>query len=85
MTGTKHDEAHAFCETISAHLTHIRPLTARGRKEGGGADTLALCDAEVLWDTETPFSARLVQAWDPWPYALCPACKAVFEEDQANG
>jgi hypothetical protein len=72
---------YAFCETIAACTTHIRVLTDRGRKEGGGADTLALCGAKAEWDTKTPFSAALVVSWDPWPYALCRQCKTCFERE----
>lgn len=44
---------HAFCEPVYAGPLapwHIRPLTVKGPKFGGGADTLALCDREVAWD-----------------------------------
>jgi hypothetical protein len=48
-------EKFAFCETI--HATgispwHIRKLTNKGLKFGGGADTKALCGREVSWDLE---------------------------------
>jgi hypothetical protein len=75
-----HDKGHAFCETIAANLTHIRPLTAAGRKPSGGADTPALCGAKVLWDTATPFTSAKVASWNAWPYALCSRCKAAFLE-----
>lgn len=45
----------AFCESIHATGTspwHIRELTNKGLKCGGGADTKALCDREVAWDLE---------------------------------
>jgi hypothetical protein len=71
---------HAFCETIAASLTHIRPLTAAGRKPSGGADTPALYGAKALWDTSLAFSAERVEHWNPWPYGLCSKCKAQFME-----
>lgn len=60
-------------------VTHIRRLTAKGRKPGGGADTLGLCGAKVLWDTKAEFSPERVTKWNSWPYALCRRCKEVFE------
>jgi hypothetical protein len=44
---------YALCERsmaspFSPH--HVRPLTAVGKKMSGGADTVALCGAEVAWD-----------------------------------
>ncbi|WIE81201.1 hypothetical protein [Curtobacterium sp. MCSS17_016] len=47
------DTLYALCERslatpFSPH--HVRPLTAAGKKMSGGADTLALCSAEVAWD-----------------------------------
>jgi hypothetical protein len=44
---------YSFCENAGAgsmSLWHIRPLTEKGRKLGGGADTLALCGWKVNWD-----------------------------------
>jgi hypothetical protein len=44
---------YSFCETITAGADspwHIRPLTDKGQKLGGGADTKALCGREVSWD-----------------------------------
>ena len=76
---------YAFCETIAAATTHIRTLTDEGRKEGGGADTRALCGAKVLWDTKTPFSIDAVTRWNPWPYALCKQCRACFEREHRRG
>jgi len=48
---------YSFCETVTAGSRsrwHIRPLTEKGRKLGGGADTLALCGRKVSWDLNTP-------------------------------
>jgi hypothetical protein len=83
-----HDTEHAFCETIAANLTHIRRLTAAGRKPNGGADTRALCGASALWDTSLAFSRDRVEHWNPWPYGLCSRCKATFigpEPREAGG
>ena len=44
---------YAFCETVTAGGTtpwHIRQLTEKGPKFGGGADTKSLCGREVAWD-----------------------------------
>lgn len=49
----------SFCETATAGPQtrwHIRPLTDRGRKLGGGADTPALCGVKVSWDLSTPIN-----------------------------
>ena len=51
----------SFCETIHATGTspwHIRNLTDKGRKLGGGADTAALCGREVAWDLEVEVSPQ---------------------------
>lgn len=40
-------EDHSFCESIHASSSspwHIRKLTSKGRKLGGGIDTPTLCD-----------------------------------------
>jgi len=37
---------------------HIRKLSSKGIKLGGGADTLALCSKTVAWDLETPITAH---------------------------
>lgn len=45
---------YSLCERVTATGTsphHIRVLTERGMLTSGGADTLALCDAKVAWDT----------------------------------
>lgn len=74
-----------FCETISASLTHIRVLGPAGRRPTGGADTPALCEARVLWDTGLTFSHEAVLDWDPWPYRLCPTCRRVYLETAGGG
>ncbi len=51
---TKQTETlYALCERSTASPFsphHVRPLTAVGKKMSGGADTVALCGAEVAWD-----------------------------------
>ena len=45
--------SHSFCETVSASSEspwHIRKLTEKGKKLGGGADTESLCGFRVSWD-----------------------------------
>ena len=69
---------YSYCETIAANLLHIRPLTAKGRRYGGGADTLGLCGAKVLWDVGVPINERtLVQTGI---YGTCQKCRKVYEE-----
>ncbi len=48
---------------------HIRPLTEKGPKFGGGADTLALCDLKVAWDLDV----------NTTEHHLGHACKACVE------
>ena len=54
----------SFCERARAGSQsqwHLRELTDKGRCLGGGADTKALCGAEVAWDLDveiTPFHLR---------------------------
>lgn len=62
----------AFCETVTAGPTtfwHIRPLTARGHKFGGGADTPALCGRKVSWDLKCEITPRSLQS-----SRICPHC-----------
>jgi hypothetical protein len=49
----------SFCETITAGPDtpwHIRRLSKKGPKYGGGADTKALCEREVSWDLRVPMT-----------------------------
>jgi hypothetical protein len=44
---------YAFCERVTAGPTspwHIRQLTDKGKKLGGGADTPSLCGSKMAWD-----------------------------------
>lgn len=55
---------YAFCERATASPRsphHIRQLTSRGMLTGGGADTAALCGAEVAWDTS---AVGQIADWD---------------------
>jgi len=50
---------YSFCETSVAMpggVWHIRPLTDRGRRLGGGADTMSLCNKIVSWDIDVPIT-----------------------------
>lgn len=51
LSNTKN--AFVFCESINASGIspwHIRKLTDKGLKLGGGADTDTLCGREMAWD-----------------------------------
>ena len=59
----KHASGYTFCEpswATSISMWHIRKLTEKGPKYGGGADTKPLCypeDREFSgWDLETPIT-----------------------------
>jgi hypothetical protein len=70
----------AFCERSTASATsphHIRKLTLSGMFPGGGADTLALCDAKVAWDTsevESLFSLEKAQSNSHPSNQICQQC-----------
>lgn len=49
----------SFCESVTATAQqpwHIRMLTDKGIKLGGGADTKALCGVKVQWDLDVPIT-----------------------------
>lgn len=51
----------AFCESVNATGTspwHIRQLTTKGLKIGGGADTEALCGRKIEWDLEVEITSH---------------------------
>ncbi len=53
----------SFCESVQAPPNgrwHIRELSAKGPKYGGGADTPALCGRDLRggWDLEVPYSEQ---------------------------
>lgn len=67
---------YAFCETILAGSLspwHIRKLTERGLKPGGGADSPALCGRKVAWDIATPIRESLLKN-------ACKKCQEVYRE-----
>jgi hypothetical protein len=46
---------YSFCENVHAGPLarwHIRELTDKGKKLGGGADSRSLCGRQVDWDLE---------------------------------
>src|ERR1035437_3732369 len=63
---------YSFCETVAAYVWHIRPLTAVGRKLGGGADTLTLCDLKAAWDINTPVNVHIPLD------GICFKCRQVY-------
>lgn len=70
----------AFCESIHATSTspwHIRKLTDKGLKLGGGADTKALCGREVAWDLEVE-----IKPSTPVRLDCCGQCADEFERNQ---
>lgn len=69
----------SFCETITAGPEtpwHIRELTSAGRKLGGGADTLSLCNKKVSWDLRVSL--------DPSIDRCCGVCKETFLSKSRN-
>jgi len=66
----------SFCEAATAGPLspwHIRPLTAVGRKLGGGADTIALCGRTVSWDIQVEIdSGHLTHC--------CTACAGIYQD-----
>ena len=70
-------DAYSFCESVTATSISpwcIRPLTAVGRKLGGGADTPSLCGRVRVgygWDLQVPVDLKLSRA--------CPRCVEALE------
>lgn len=67
------------CERVTATPTspyHVRVLTSAGLKKGGGADSIALCGAEVAWDTREVALGEVIESaktqWETWSY--CASC-----------
>lgn len=64
----------SFCESMyacSLSPWHIRKLTKKGLKLGGGADTKSLCNRDVAWDLKV----------DITPHHLthcCQKCAQIF-------
>lgn len=70
-------ETHSFCETSYAAATspwHIRRLTSKGRKLGGGADTPSLCGLQVSWDLQTTITEHHLTH-------CCKTCANLMKED----
>ena len=68
---------YAFCETATAGPRtpwHIRELTAKGLKLGGGADTPSLCGRVVAWDLRVAIAE----------YHLKHACQGCVEAYRAR-
>lgn len=63
-------DTYSYCETLAAYSWHIRPLTSKGKKFGGGADTLALCGAKASWDLIAPITLRSLQS-----SSICATCR----------
>lgn len=67
---------YSFCESVwatSVSRWHIRKLTSKGRKLGGGADTEALCGLTVAWDLNSPISDAYLQH-------ACPECARAYND-----
>lgn len=70
---------YSFCESVMATSYspwHIRQLTKKGRKLGGGIDTPSLCGrvkAGRGWDLETPINEFHLTN------GCCPKCFEIFE------
>lgn len=61
MTNWPWKTRYSFCESVTAGPSspwHIRILTDKGQKLGGGADTKALCGREVCWDLKAVIDAH---------------------------
>lgn len=75
----KHQVARfSFCETISATGTspwHIRQLTDKGLKLGGGADSKSLCGREVAWDLEVEITRH---------HLIYNSCRRCFQRYQGD-
>ena len=73
---------YSFCETLAAYKWHIRPLTKKGRKLTGGADTPTLCGLNASWDLQFPVGI------DPSHVEnCCIKCQAIYRalpEDQID-
>ena len=68
---------YSFCENVHAGPCgkwHIRKLSDKGRKLGGGADTLSLCEKQVDWDLNVELTEYHLAI------NTCPKCLEKFEE-----
>jgi len=63
---------YSFCETIAAPpggKWHLRELTEKGQKFGGGADSPTLCGLKAAWDINVPITKFHLEN------STCPLCK----------
>ncbi len=68
---------YSFCENINNPALghwHIRKLTEKGQRLGGGCDTLALCGRKVHWDLDVPFSFHHLEE------NCCLKCANIYRE-----
>lgn len=71
---------YSFCETLAAYTWHIRPLTSKGKKYSGGADTLALCGSKASWDLMGIITLKSLQS-----SSVCAGCRRNFVALQIKG
>lgn len=56
---------YSYCETVTASSHsdwHLRPLTEKGQKFGGGADTKSLCGRDVACDLHPVVDLHNIQS-----------------------
>ena len=71
----------SFCETVHAMGPwHIRRLTEKGKKLGGGADTETLCGLRAAWDINCEISDVSLSENDDRPGRPCSTCKGKYLE-----
>ena len=70
------NEVYSFCETVTAGGAspwHIRKLTSKGKKLGGGADTKALCGRPVGWDIKANINDHALRV-------CCQGCREKLDQ-----
>jgi hypothetical protein len=76
-------DKYSYCESTGATAIgkwHIRKLTKKGRKLGGGIDTSSLCKHVIEswgWDINTPITHYLMQH-------ICKECYEIYLEEMKN-
>ena len=68
-------DKYSFCENVHAgpcSRWHIRKLSDKGKKFGGGADTSALCEKQVHWDVNVELTIYHLD------HNTCPKCLKKF-------
>ena len=71
-------EKFSFCEPVTAtshSKWHLRKLTDKGKKLGGGADTPSLCGRKMGWDLDAPISKFILEDH------ICSECRKVFQKE----